>query len=324
MSPSHSSRQPHKNRQTQISDNREEKEKIDHYHEGSSDIDNQVTDKVTASLNKPNSIVATSVGMKGSSTVSVDDGSSSTHVYSVNLESISTSRSETISNIDPVRSPFGAREARSPAGKSIVKVNESLHKDENNFFIDFPGSISTPSICIQFSPFTIFSHEKGQCTPSAEGLLRMIQNSQESSNDNGTAEAFTNSPNTIHVSPTPVPHTRMTLSSAVCPVDPKIATTFAHGSSNNIAGKRKTSNIVRQPQKRFCCSIPHGNELGISSSFGIKKDGKSRLTTNTAREVRVINIMTGENVCYSSCSEAARSMQVNRTKLSRSESVLIE
>lgn len=53
-------------------------------------------------------------------------------------------------------------------------------------------------------------------------------------------------------------------------------------------------------------------------TFGRKKTGEVKLTTNTSRQVEVRNPSDGRTIhVYKSCSECARSLHVNRSKLSR-------
>ena len=68
----------------------------------------------------------------------------------------------------------------------------------------------------------------------------------------------------------------------------------------------------RKAQQRF------SNSLDGKQTFGPKKTGEVKLTTNTSRQVEVRNPRDGKTVhVYKSCSECARSLHVNRSKLSR-------
>ena len=68
----------------------------------------------------------------------------------------------------------------------------------------------------------------------------------------------------------------------------------------------------RKAQQRFS-SAGAGNQ-----TFGTKRTGEVKLTTNTSRQVEVRNPRDGRTIhVYKSCSECARSLHVNRSKLSR-------
>ncbi len=73
--------------------------------------------------------------------------------------------------------------------------------------------------------------------------------------------------------------------------------------------------IERRPQKRFSRNVG-----GTDECFGSKSNGKTRLTTNVPRPVKVLDAKTRERVfLFSSCSDASRKMGVNRTRMSRSK-----
>ena len=70
----------------------------------------------------------------------------------------------------------------------------------------------------------------------------------------------------------------------------------------------------RKTQQMFSVDVP-GLE---NQSFGIKTTGEAKSTTNTPREIEVRNPVDGKTIhTYRSCSECARSLNVNRSKLSR-------
>ena len=87
--------------------------------------------------------------------------------------------------------------------------------------------------------------------------------------------------------------------------------------------KRKTATSSRirhrQPQKRFSIDMKSSRVEG-GSLFGAKNNGQVRLTTNKAREVEALDPITKRRMhLYASCSEAARIIKVNRTRVSRSK-----
>jgi len=60
------------------------------------------------------------------------------------------------------------------------------------------------------------------------------------------------------------------------------------------------------------------NEISGGDMFGSKRDGQVRLTTNVPREVEALDPTTSRRIrLFTSCSEAARSMNINRTRMSR-------
>jgi len=73
----------------------------------------------------------------------------------------------------------------------------------------------------------------------------------------------------------------------------------------------------RKAQQRFSIDIP-GTSTGKQTFGTKKKTGEMKLTTNTSRKVEVRNPSDGRTIhVYKSCSECARSLHVNRSKLSR-------
>lgn len=195
--------------------------------------------------------------------------------------------------------------------RTAMNVHPTLRQEQDSLFVGFPGTVSTPSISIQFSPFMIFSNDRSQNTPNsptAAGLLELANQPEKSTNDNDTLRlllSFANngtsqtSDRSLNI---PIQGTKSPLN-VVPPASGSLIAT-----SETSANKRKASNISRQPQKRY--SVTNADTPG-SDLFGAK------LTTNMPREVQVVSPMTGESFVYSSCSEAARAMSVNRTKLSR-------
>jgi hypothetical protein len=91
----------------------------------------------------------------------------------------------------------------------------------------------------------------------------------------------------------------------------------------NIGNKKRKAATAsrirhRQPQKRFSIDM---KSTGVEDSlFGAKNNGQVRLTTNKAREVEALDPVTRRRIhLYASCSEAARIIKVNRTRVSRSK-----
>jgi len=84
--------------------------------------------------------------------------------------------------------------------------------------------------------------------------------------------------------------------------------------------KRRAQNTGRpdrQPQKRYSVDL-NDNEISGGDMFGSKRDGQVRLTTNVPREVEALDPTTSRRIrLFTSCSEAARSMNINRTRMSR-------
>jgi len=92
------------------------------------------------------------------------------------------------------------------------------------------------------------------------------------------------------------------------------------GEEEEAASKKSKDNLEkkgskkRKTQQMFSVDIP-GTE---SQSFGTKTTGEAKLTTNTPREIEVRTPNDGILIhVYKSCSECARSLNVNRSKLSR-------
>lgn len=78
--------------------------------------------------------------------------------------------------------------------------------------------------------------------------------------------------------------------------------------------RRKISN-VRKPQKRYFTA---GDTTDREVFFESNSQGEIPLTTNQPRKVGVFSRTTGElRHLFPSCSEAARSMMINRSKISR-------
>ncbi len=93
--------------------------------------------------------------------------------------------------------------------------------------------------------------------------------------------------------------------------------------SPKIRKKRKTPENQcrsnRQPQKRFSVGLDKSETPG-GDLFVSKRDGRVRLTTNLPRAVEACDPETYTTVhLYASCSEAAREMGINRTRMSRSK-----
>ena len=86
--------------------------------------------------------------------------------------------------------------------------------------------------------------------------------------------------------------------------------------------KRKTPNPCRsnrQPQKRFSVEL-ESNDVTGGDLFVSKRDGRVRLTTNLPRAVEALDPDNFARIhLYASCSEAAREMGINRTRMSRSK-----
>ena len=86
--------------------------------------------------------------------------------------------------------------------------------------------------------------------------------------------------------------------------------------------KRKTPKLFRsnrQPQKRFSVEL-ESNDATDGDLFVSKRDGRVRLTTNLPRAVEALDPATLTRIhSYASCSEAAREMGINRTRMSRSK-----
>ena len=90
-----------------------------------------------------------------------------------------------------------------------------------------------------------------------------------------------------------------------------------------VSGKKRTGQNIdrpdRQPQKRYSVDL-NDKDISGEDMFGSKRDGQVRLTTNVPREVEALDPDTGLRIhLFSSCSEASRSMNINQTRMSRSE-----
>ncbi len=202
-------------------------------------------------------------------------------------------------------------------------VGTILSEESDALFIDYANKIETASISIHLSPFL---------SPTSTGCLELTRHSSsvrdarcsidvdDSSDLLSFVDKKTEAIREEDAFNIPIQGILIAPESRIeSPLhensDKYEEIQHLHGSSTTLDVASKASEkkklktaASRQPQKRYSLSRTDSKS---STLFG------SKFTTNTPREVRATNIITGERIVYVSCSEAARKMKINRTKISR-------
>jgi len=234
-------------------------------------------------------------------------------------------------------------------GKQIIRAGNKLNSDETgesadastkcNFLPQGRSScqLTTPTLSMSFSPFLSLSEDWASTPLHDTDLSR-----QDEMNSNiGSDEVETPNPMPGNV-PGEAESSHLknliegnsTLSYADCLLlnastiqettvhKPKVKSSSKFKKKNKRKNKRKdvSERPDRQPQKRFSVDLK-ASKMNEGYLFGSKRDGRIRLTTNVPRKVEALHPESCQRInLFASCSEAARSLGINRTRMSRSKS----
>ena len=193
---------------------------------------------------------------------------------------------------------------------------------------------TTPTLSMAFSPFLDFSEDRTssnsktlpESKPPCNHDRQPLDLNVEMTTDLMSNKSLTLSTNNGDV--LVLSHSSKRKGSVYLPVimEAQEERIQGEGTRRSTGKKRKsshTSRLDRQPQKRFSLEASKSGDDSSDELFGSRKDGRIRLTTNIPRQVEAVNPMTRERMqLFASCSEASRTMDINRTRMSRSKLIL--
>jgi hypothetical protein len=230
--------------------------------------------------------------------------------------------------------PFHSEYENQAKNNTDIGYSLVVTKESQDFKVDYLASTdtATPALSTTFSPFLIFSEDRSSFDKSKsqvgdhDGHHVILINDTTIEKVRRCCQESDMRMNILQVSQSGQMSHTMQLPAIA---DEDVSVQRGRMKSMNRKGLKKrkvpnasiTSRLDRQPQKRFSLDTSKLREDIDDDLFGPRKDGRIRLTTNIPRQVEAVNPVTKERMqSFASCSEAARVMDINRTRMSRSKS----